>query len=62
MKPQILPMNIKNMMVFMIWFVTNVKKKKEALYSKDTNKIIITRPLCLKVISINCKRTSFNEG
>ena len=50
------------MMVFMIWFVTNVKKKKEALYSKDTNKIIITTPLKSKVISKNCKKTSFNEG
>ena len=49
-------------MAFMICIVTNVKKKKEALYSKDTNKIIITTPLKLKVISKNCKKTSFNEG
>ena len=49
-------------MAFMICIVTNVKKKKEALYSKDTNKVIITRPLQLKVVSENCKKPSFKEG
>ena len=45
------------MMAFMIWFVTNVKKKKEALYSKDINKVIIARPLKLNVVSKICKKT-----
>ena len=48
-------------MAFMIYTVTNKKKKKESLYSKDLNKVFIARPLKLNVLSKICKKTSFNE-
>ena len=49
-------------MAFMICTVNNEKKKKEALYSKDLNKVIIARPWKLNVISKICKkRHSMND-
>ena len=56
-KHPIIPVNIKNIMAFMICTATNEKKKKEALYSKDLNKVIIATPLKLNVVSKICKKT-----
>ena len=61
-KNPIIPVHIKNIMAFIICTVTNEKKKKEALYSKDLNEVIIARPLKLNAISkIFKKKQSFNE-